>query len=228
MKRSRFTETQIVSILKEADAGGGVKELCRKHGISDAAFYKLEGEVRRYERLRVETAERNRRGTGEAQADVCGSDVGESGAEGSDRKKTIGTQQKRDAIAYLAATHGVSIQRSCRCVGLARAAWYRTPAARMERDRAVIEVLQTLVARYPQWGFWKYFKLLRRRKYNWNHKRVYRIYCALRLNHKRRAKRRVPQRRRHPLVVPAQPNQVWSADFMSDALYGGPRSRPST
>jgi len=39
MKRSRFTETQIISILKEADAGMSVKELCRKQGISDATFY---------------------------------------------------------------------------------------------------------------------------------------------------------------------------------------------
>ena len=40
MKRSRFTETQIISILKEADAGLAVKQVCRKHGISDATFYK--------------------------------------------------------------------------------------------------------------------------------------------------------------------------------------------
>jgi putative transposase len=39
MKRSRFTETQIISILKEADAGLAVKQVCRKHGISDATFY---------------------------------------------------------------------------------------------------------------------------------------------------------------------------------------------
>ena len=39
MKRSRFTESQIVSILKEADAGAKIKELCRKHGISDATHY---------------------------------------------------------------------------------------------------------------------------------------------------------------------------------------------
>ena len=39
MKRSRFTETQIIAILKEGDSGFTVKEICRKHGISDATYY---------------------------------------------------------------------------------------------------------------------------------------------------------------------------------------------
>jgi len=39
MKKARFTETQIIGILKEADAGIPVKEICRKHGISDATYY---------------------------------------------------------------------------------------------------------------------------------------------------------------------------------------------
>jgi putative transposase len=40
MKSSRFTETQIISILKETEAGMLVKDVCRKHGISDATYYK--------------------------------------------------------------------------------------------------------------------------------------------------------------------------------------------
>ena len=39
MKKARFTETQIIGILKEADAGIPVKEICRNHGISDATYY---------------------------------------------------------------------------------------------------------------------------------------------------------------------------------------------
>ncbi|KZY35977.1 transposase [Roseovarius sp. HI0049] len=40
MKRSRFNEEQIIGILKEHQAGLGAKELCRRHGIRDATFYK--------------------------------------------------------------------------------------------------------------------------------------------------------------------------------------------
>ena len=40
MKKSRFTDSQILSILKQAEGGSPVPELCREHGISSATFYK--------------------------------------------------------------------------------------------------------------------------------------------------------------------------------------------
>lgn len=40
MKRSRFSDEQIIGILKEHQAGMSAADLCRKHGISDATFYK--------------------------------------------------------------------------------------------------------------------------------------------------------------------------------------------
>ena len=40
MKKSRFTDSQIIAVLKQAQAGTPVPELCREHGISSAMFYK--------------------------------------------------------------------------------------------------------------------------------------------------------------------------------------------
>jgi len=40
MKKSRYSDSQIISILKQAEAGTPVTELCREHGMSDATFYK--------------------------------------------------------------------------------------------------------------------------------------------------------------------------------------------
>jgi putative transposase len=40
MKKSRYTDSQIISILKQAEAGTPVPELCREHGMSSATFYK--------------------------------------------------------------------------------------------------------------------------------------------------------------------------------------------
>jgi putative transposase len=64
MKRSRFSETQIVSILKEADAGAAVKEICRRHGISQATWYQWKSkygglqasEIKRLRELEQENA----------------------------------------------------------------------------------------------------------------------------------------------------------------------------
>lgn len=58
MKRSRFSEEQIIGILKEHEAGVPVAELCRKHGVSDASIYKWKArfggmEVSEAKRLRA-------------------------------------------------------------------------------------------------------------------------------------------------------------------------------
>jgi putative transposase len=59
----------------------------------------------------------------------------------------------------------------------------------------------------------------------WNHKRIYRVYKLLKLNRKRKGKRRLPSRVKQPLVKQEQINQSWSMDFMSDSMVGGRRFR---
>ena len=93
------------------------------------------------------------------------------------------------------------------------------------RDAPVIAALTMLSATNPRWGFWKYVDRLRNTGHRWNPKRLWRVYCQLRLNLPRRTKQRLPVRERQPLVVVPQPNVVWAVDFMSDTLYGGRRFR---
>ena len=92
----------------------------------------------------------------------------------------------------------------------------------------MIAALTDVVARYPRWGFWKCYDRLRRKGAAWNHKRVHRVYCALRLNLPRRTTRRIPRRVRRPLVAPPVLNQTWALDFMADALYDRRRFRALT
>ena len=112
MKRSKYSDTQIVSILKEAEAGLPVKEICRKYGISSASYYNWKS---KFGGMSVSELKRNRE---------------------------------------------------------------------LEAENA-----------------------------------------KLKLNLRRRPKKRVPSRDPMPLLMPQKPNPVWSADFMSDALYNGVRFR---
>src|SRR5207247_599818 len=100
------------------------------------------------------------------------------------------------AIAILHDEHGVPVRRACEAVRLSRAAYYRprNDAVWLERDRSVIDALQAKVNANTRWGFWKCFDALRLEGVAWNHKRVHRVYCALRLNIPRRTRRRVPRR----------------------------------
>ena len=57
MKRTRFTEEQIIGILREHEAGAATSDVCRKHGISSATFYKWKA---KYGGLEVSAARRLR------------------------------------------------------------------------------------------------------------------------------------------------------------------------
>lgn len=124
---------------------------------------------------------------------------------------------------FIRAEHGLSIRRACAAVNLSRSVYAYQPRPR--DDGSIIGALTSLADKYPRYGFAKMFQMIRRQGHAWNHKRVYRVYCALKLNLRRKGKKRLPSRDPRPLSTPELANVCWSVDFMSDALYSGQRFR---
>jgi putative transposase len=85
-------------------------------------------------------------------------------------------------------------------------------------DSSLIDALNVIAKKHSSKGFWKCNYQLRRKGYDFNHKRLYRIYTMLKLNIRRRAKRRIPERVKETLAIPSGINKSWSMDFMSESL----------
>ena len=127
MRRSRFTEDQIIAVLAEHEAGLKTKELCRKHGISDATFYNWKakfGGMTVPETARLRTLEEENRRLKKLLA--------ESMLDVSALKDLLGKKLTRPADRYAAveklmADHGFSERRACRLIGVNRSAWQYEP-----------------------------------------------------------------------------------------------------
>lgn len=126
-------------------------------------------------------------------------------------------------VDYLVAEHKLSYRKSCEILNLSRSVYCYQPAER--NDENIVSSLLELTERYPRYGFKKLFIKIRQMGSGWNHKKVYRVYCMLNLNIRRKGKRRLPTREPKSLTVSVLSNQAWSADFMSDALICGRRFR---
>jgi putative transposase len=96
---------------------------------------------------------------------------------------------------------------------------------RKKDDTEIIKALEEMIAKHPSIGFGQSFHRLRLQGFTWNHKRVYRVYTLMKLNIRRRAKKRLPARVKQALFQPTSINQVWSIDFMSDSLWDGRKYR---
>lgn len=92
-------------------------------------------------------------------------------------------------------------------------------------DSVLQDALAELTTKHVAIGYWQCCYRLWNKGYSWNHKKIYRIYTQMKLNIRRKAKRRLPQRVKQPLLVPTAPNQMWSIDFMNDSLVDGRKYR---
>ena len=105
------------------------------------------------------------------------------------------------------ASYKISQRQACKAVGLARASMQYQ--RKTKEDEPVIEQLAILTEKYPAIGFWQSYHRLKRQGFSWNHKKVYRIYTSMKLNIRRRHKKRLPARVKQALYVPESINQVW-------------------
>jgi putative transposase len=116
----------------------------------------------------------------------------------------------------------ISERRACQLVGLARTVLHYEPkvvAADAELERQLLE----LADERRRFGYRRLHALVRREGTLVNHKRVWRLYQKAGLAVRRRRRRRGVAVNREPLAVPTAPNQVWSMDFVMDALANGRR-----
>ena len=126
-------------------------------------------------------------------------------------------------VQALVAEHGMSERRACQASGIARSTLRYRPVAR--DDSGVITFIQAYMALNPRHGFGLLYDSARHQGKPWGKTVLWRVYCELRLNLPRRGKKRLPARIKQPLQAAGQPNQGWSCDFMSDALWSGRRFR---
>ncbi len=123
---------------------------------------------------------------------------------------------------YIVSVHQVSLKKACKIISLPRSVYYYRS---VKDDSEVIRKLEELASKYPRRGCDKFYDMLRQEGYQWNYKRIRRVYCLMRLNIKRKAKRRIPERTKEPLGLPDTINRSWSMDFMSDSLITGRKIR---
>jgi len=120
--------------------------------------------------------------------------------------------------------HKLSVNQVCKMVSVSKTAYYYRPRKRTG-DAEIKDYLLALAEKHKRWGFDKMMLKTKTDKKTWNHKRVYRIYCELKLNLRIKPRKRIPKGEAKVLLQPIYPNFCWSMDFMSDVLYCGRKFR---
>jgi putative transposase len=133
MKSSRFTEEQIIGILKQAEAGVKMRDLCHQHGISDHTYYRWKPKHGGYGGLRSQEAESPGGGEPPAQAATGGERAGPSGIEDRLIKKVLTRPPLPAAVAAMQ-TAGVSQRKACSLVGIWRGTCRYQARSKEEED----------------------------------------------------------------------------------------------
>lgn len=232
MRKSRFTEAQIVAIIREYDAGTPVAELARKHGIHANTIRlwksKYQGmevaDVVRLKELETDNV-RMERIIAKLTLKVC-----RHGR--ADPKKRLGPSQRQEAVKALQRS-GLSQRAACAIIRARRQSPGTLATEKAQADAKVIVRLTELAQRWPRRGckrlYDRYEREARDGDEYMNVKRFRRLYRLgnLQLPRRRRLSR-AKYVRGLPLRRAMAPNEICAMDFLADRLFYGRRFRVHT
>ena len=128
---------------------------------------------------------------------------------------------RRELANKAVSEKGISIRMACLIFSISETC-YRYQSKLSDENAVIADWLMRLTQTHRNWGFGLCFLYLRNVKhFEWNHKRVYRIYRELELNLRIKPKKRLVREKPEALAVPETINECWSMDFMHDQLQNG-------
>ena len=143
-------------------------------------------------------------------------------------KKALRPAQRKLLVGRLIKQYRVSVRLACGVRQQARSTWYHKPKGK-PLDIPLKARLQEIPRARIRYGFRRMYILIRRDGWVVNHKRLYRLYCEEGLNLRcKRPRRCKAEANRMERRILTGPNQDWSMDFVSDALFNDNKFRALT
>ncbi|UJB17121.1 IS3 family transposase [Xanthomonas translucens pv. undulosa] len=195
-----------------------IKDLCRRHGFSEASYYlwrsKFGGmsvpDAKRLKDLEAENARLKK---------LLAEQLFENDLIKDALRKKLVSAPARRALVREWIGRGASERRALAMIGMSASALRYVPCD--DRNVDLRQRILALAHRHKRYGVGMIYLKLRQEGHVVNYKRVERLYQEQQLQVRRRKRKKVPVGERQPLLRPARANQVWSMDFVFDRTADG-------